>query len=52
MIPDNTFIFNGYGTPRNFGDHEVRLLHLLHQDALPTLKDRRPLLSVWEEVGK
>ena len=52
MIPDNTIIFNHCGAPRNFDDHELRLRHLLQQDALPTLKDSMPLLSVWEEVGK
>jgi len=52
MIPDSTFIFNGYGALSTFDDHELRLRHLLQQDALPTLKDSRPLLSVWEEVGK
>ena len=50
MIPDDTIIFNGYGALSNFDDHEVCLCHLLHQDALPTLKDRRQLLSVCEEV--
>jgi len=51
MIPDDTIIFNGYGALSNFNDHEVCLRHLLQQDALPTLKERRHLLSVCEEVG-
>ena len=50
MIPDDTIIFNGYGAPRNFDDHEAHVRHLLQQDALPTLKDRRHLLSVCEVV--
>ena len=50
MIPDDTIIFNQYGALSNFDDHEVHVRHLLQQDALPTLKDRRHLLSVCEEV--
>ncbi len=50
MIPDDTIIFNHCSAPSNIDDHEVRLRHLLQQDALPTLKDRRHLLSVCEEV--
>jgi hypothetical protein len=50
MIPDDTIIFNLDGAPSNFNDHEVRLRHLQQQDAMPTLKDGRQLLSVCEEV--
>ncbi len=50
MIPDDTIIFNPSNVFSNFNDHEIRLRHLLQQDALPTLKDRRHLLSVCEEV--
>jgi hypothetical protein len=50
MIPENTFIFNDYGIPRNFADHEALVRHLLQQDALPTLKDGRHPLSFCEEV--
>ena len=51
MIPDDTIIFNQCGALSTFDDHEAHLRHLLQQDALPTLKERRHLLSVWEEVG-
>jgi hypothetical protein len=50
MIPDDTIIFNLYGVPRIFDDHEAHVHHLVQQDAMPTLKDRRHLLSVWKEV--
>ena len=50
MIPDDTIIFNWLWRTQQFDDHEVRVRHLLQQDALPTLKDRRHLLSVCEEV--
>jgi len=50
MIPDDTIIFNGYSALSNFNDHEAHVRHLLQPDALPTLKDRRPPLSVCEEV--
>jgi len=50
MIPDDTIIFNYYGALNKFDYHEVCLRHFLQQDALPTLKDRRHLLSVCEEV--
>ena len=50
MIPDDTIIFNQSSALSNFDDHEARLRHLLQQDALPTLKDSRHLLSVCEEV--
>lgn len=50
MIPDDTIIFNGFGALSNFDDNEVRLRHLQQQDTLPTLKDRRHLRSVCEEV--
>jgi hypothetical protein len=52
MIPDDTFIFNGYGAPSNFNDHEVRLRHLQQQDALPILNDGRHLLSVCGEADR
>ena len=52
MIPDDTIIFNGYGVQINFDDHEAHGRHLLQQDALPTLKDSRHLLSVCEEVAR
>jgi hypothetical protein len=52
MIPDDTIIFNYYGAPSNFDDHEAHVRHLLQQDVLPTLKDRRHLLSVCEEVDR
>lgn len=58
MIPDDPFIFNGYGSPRNFDDHEVRLCHLLQRDAKSALESGRRLLSVcpvckhpWYTVG-
>jgi len=50
MIPDDTIIFNPSNVFSTFNDHEIRLRHLLQQDVLPTLKDRRHLLSVCEEV--
>jgi hypothetical protein len=50
MIPDDTIIFNPSSAFSTFDDHEVCLRHLLQQDALPTLKDSWPLLSVCEEV--
>ena len=50
MIPDDPIIFNHSGALSNFDDHEAHVRHLLQQDALPTLKDRRHLLSVCEEV--
>ena len=46
MIPDDTIIFNRCSALSNFDDHEVHLRHLLQQDAMPTLKDSRHLLSV------
>jgi hypothetical protein len=59
MIPDDTFIFNGYGSPRNFDDHEGRLRHLLKQDAMPMLESCRHLLCVcqvckrpWYKAGR
>src|SRR5579872_3774547 len=58
MIPDDPFIFNGYGAPRNFDDHEVRLCHLLQRDAMSALESGGHLLSVcpvcqhpWYKVG-
>jgi hypothetical protein len=51
MIPDETIIFNQCSALSNYDFHEARLRHLLQLDALPTLKDRRHLLSVCEEVG-
>ena len=54
-----TIIFNGYSALSNFDDHEVRLRHLLQQDAMPTLEDSRHLLSVcpvckhpWYKAGR
>ena len=44
MIPDDTFIFNGHGVRQIFDDHEVRLRHLLKQDAMPTPEGGRHLL--------
>ena len=52
MIPDYPIIFNHSGAPNNFDDYEAHVRHLLQQDALPTLKDYRPPLSVCEEVDK
>ncbi len=46
MIPDDSFIFNGYGAFSNFSDHEARLRHLFQHGAMPTLEDGRHLLSV------
>ena len=46
MIPDDPFIFNHYGVPRNFDDHEARLRHLLQQDTMPMLESGRHLLFV------
>lgn len=51
MIPDDTIIFNHCSAPSNFNYHKVRLRHHPRQVALPTLKDRGPLLSVCEEVA-
>ena len=45
MIPDDTFIFNGYSTRRYFDDHEVRLRHVLGQDAVRATGGGRHLLS-------
>jgi len=50
MIPDDTIIFNQCSACSTFNDHEAHVHHLLQQDALLTLKDRRHLLSVCEEV--
>jgi hypothetical protein len=44
MIPDDPFNFNHAGAFSNFGDQEVRLRHLLRQDALPTVESGRHLL--------
>jgi len=44
MIPDDTFFFNRHGALSNFDDHEVRLRHLLGQDAMPTPEGGRDLL--------
>ncbi len=44
MIPDDTFFFNRHGALSNFDDHEVRLRHLLGQDAMPTPEGDRHLL--------
>src|SRR5579863_9271560 len=44
MIPDDTFVFNTYGPQINFDDHEVRLRHVLRQDAMPTSEGGRHLL--------
>jgi hypothetical protein len=52
MIPDDTFIFNGYGATSNFNDHEAHMRHLLQRNALPTLKDRKHLSSVCEEADR
>lgn len=59
MIPDDPFIFNGYGALSNFDDHEVRLRHLLQQDTMPMLEDSRHLLFVcpvckhpWYKAGR
>jgi hypothetical protein len=46
MIPDDPFNFNHAGAFSNFGDQEVRLRHLLQQNALPTVESGRHLLSV------
>lgn len=59
MIPDDTFIFNCPGVFKNFDDHEVRLRHLLKQDAIPSPRGGRHLLYVcpvckhpWYKAGK
>ena len=52
MIPDDTIIFNQCSALSKFDSNEVCLRHILQQDALLTLKDRRHLLSVWEEVTR
>src|SRR5712692_4342025 len=59
MIPDDTYIFNGYGAQSNFDDHEVRLRYLLGQDAMPTSEGGRHLLyccpvckSPWYKAGR
>jgi hypothetical protein len=59
MIPDDTFNFNSYGALGNFDDHEVRLRHLLQQDATLALESGRHQLSVcpvckhpWYKVGR
>jgi hypothetical protein len=52
MIPDTTIMFKQYDVPRNFDNHEIYLRHLLLQDDLPKLKDRRHLFSMCEEVGR
>src|SRR5712692_10149282 len=46
MIPDDPFNFNHAGAFSNFGDQEVRLRHLLRQNALPTVESGRHLLFV------
>ena len=59
MIPDDPFIFNWHGVIRNFDDHEVRLRHLLRQDAMPTPECGRHLLYIcpvckhpWYKAGR
>ncbi len=59
MIPDDTSIFNTVGPRSNFDDHEVRLQHLLGQDAMPTSEGGRHLLygcpvckSPWYKAGR
>ncbi len=52
MIPNFTFIFNQYGALGAFDDHEVRLHHLLQQDALPKLREGKHLFTICEEVVK
>jgi len=44
MIPDDPFNFNHADACSNFGEHEVRLRHLLWQHALPTVESGRHLL--------
>jgi hypothetical protein len=46
MIPDNTFIFNQFGIPRNFDDHAVRLRQYEQHDTMPMLVNGRHLLFV------
>ncbi len=46
MIPDEPFNFNHFGALTNLDDHEVRLRHLLGQDAILTPQDGRHLLFV------
>lgn len=59
MIPDDTIIFNHSGATRHFDDHEVRLRHLLQQDATSTLEGGRHLLFIcqvckrpWYKAGR
>lgn len=52
MITDDTIIFNGYGALSKFDYHEARLRYLIQRHTLPTLKDRRHLLSVCEEADR
>ena len=44
MIPDDTFIFNGYSARRYFDDYEVRLRQVLGQDAFRATGGGRHLL--------
>jgi len=46
MIPDEPFNFNHFGAPSNFDNQEIRVRHLLQQDAMLTLKIGRHLLFV------
>ena len=59
MIPDDPFNFNHAGAFSNFGDQEVRLRHLLRQNALPTVESGRHLIYVcpickrpWYKAGR
>ena len=52
MIPDDPIIFNPNSALSTFDYHEVCLRHLLQQDTLPMLEDRRHLLTFCEEVDR
>jgi len=59
MIPDEPFNFNHFGAHTNFDAHEVRVCHLIQQDAMPMLEASRHLLLVcpvckrpWYKAGQ
>ena len=59
MIPDDPYIFNRHSARSNFDDHDVRLHHLLRQDAIPTLEGGSHLLYIcpvckhpWYKAGR
>ena len=59
MIPEDSFNFNHFSTSSNFDHLEIRLPHLLQQDAVSALEADRHLLAVcpickhpWYKAGR